>query len=409
VSNTIYVNGLALPYTENSPATSRASGTGLTDPGETLVTPTLFMYKPLGKNEANAILTPKPPYPVAYVPLTTGGFLQGEAENPSPAAGGDGFDPGTAFAANASEVPEIVNGAPGFVMGNYGYLTGDSVEGTSNRLTLADVATIISQGVTEANSIRAAIRDPSGVPVKVHVTVTDIDGNIIGAFRMFDATRFSYDVAIQKARTAAYFSDDAHAFSARSIGFLCDQYFPPAITNGITGPLFHLQEDLSLFFNQAEFLPTLNASITTGTSNHNPLGNGITIFPGGAPLYKNGMLVGGVGVSGDGVDQDDLIASAASAGYMAPTAIRCDALSQTQIISFLEAKIFALQNAGFTFLPLNEETQLLNVHDADELNLDGIPIQPTDTIVTRIKERFAAQGLQGVRLPYQKFPRNPGL
>jgi uncharacterized protein GlcG (DUF336 family) len=31
------------------------------------------------------------------------------------------------------------------------------------------------------------------------------------------------------------------------------------------------------------------------------------IFPGSVPLYKNGVLVGGIGVSGDGVDQDDLV------------------------------------------------------------------------------------------------------
>ncbi len=37
-----------------------------------------------------------------------------------------------------------------------------------------------------------------------------------------------------------------------------------------------------------------------------PLANGIQIFPGSVPIYKNGVLVGGIGVSGDGVDQDDM-------------------------------------------------------------------------------------------------------
>src|SRR5690606_12242216 len=35
--------------------------------------------------------------------------------------------------------------------------------------------------------------------------------------------------------------------------------------------------------------------------------NGIQIFPGGFPIYRNGALVGAIGVSGDGVDQDDLV------------------------------------------------------------------------------------------------------
>jgi hypothetical protein len=48
------------------------------------------------------------------------------------------------------------------------------------------------------------------------------------------------------------------------------------------------------------------------------LPNGIQIFPGSMPLYKNGVLVGAIGISGDGVDQDDLIAAAGGAGYAPP-------------------------------------------------------------------------------------------
>jgi hypothetical protein len=37
------------------------------------------------------------------------------------------------------------------------------------------------------------------------------------------------------------------------------------------------------------------------------LANGIQIFPGSVPIYRGDVLVGGIGVSGDGVDQDDMI------------------------------------------------------------------------------------------------------
>ncbi len=40
------------------------------------------------------------------------------------------------------------------------------------------------------------------------------------------------------------------------------------------------------------------------------LPNGIQIFPGSVPFYKNGVLVGAIGISGDGVDQDDMIGAA---------------------------------------------------------------------------------------------------
>jgi len=48
-------------------------------------------------------------------------------------------------------------------------------------------------------------------------------------------------------------------------------------------------------------------SCTEFTGGRNQVPNGIQIFPGSVPIYKNGVLVGGIGVSGDGVDQDDMI------------------------------------------------------------------------------------------------------
>jgi hypothetical protein len=47
-------------------------------------------------------------------------------------------------------------------------------------------------------------------------------------------------------------------------------------------------------------------------------------FSGTAPLYRNGAVVGGLGISGDGVDQDDYVAAGGSVGFKASTAIRAD-------------------------------------------------------------------------------------
>jgi len=52
--------------------------------------------------------------------------------------------------------------------------------------------------------------------------------------------------------------------------------------------------------------------------------SGIVFFPGSVGLYRNGVLVGGLGVSGDGVDQDDFVTSAGATGFEAPVAIRAD-------------------------------------------------------------------------------------
>ena len=52
-----------------------------------------------------------------------------------------------------------------------------------------------------------------------------------------------------------------------------------------------------------------------------------SIFAGSIPLYRNGELIGAIGVSGDGIDQDDLIAAAGSAGYTPAVSIRSDQFS----------------------------------------------------------------------------------
>jgi hypothetical protein len=52
--------------------------------------------------------------------------------------------------------------------------------------------------------------------------------------------------------------------------------------------------------------------------------NGLQIFAGGLPIYRNGVLVGAVGVSGDGIDQDDIIAAAGADAFAPPAAIRSD-------------------------------------------------------------------------------------
>jgi hypothetical protein len=179
-------------------------------------------------------------------------------------------------------------------------------------------------------------------------------------------------VAVQKARTAAFFSDNRHAFSARGIGFVSQRFFPVGIDKGLFGPLFNLQNELSL--RPGNFGPTLP------NGQKNPLPNGITIFPGGAPLYKNGVLVGAVGVSGDGVDQDDLVADTGTKRFRPPLARRCDVIGQQTIVAFLR------QRVGFFGSRFNiTTTQLDDMQDRLDL------------------------GLEGVRLPYVKFPRNPNL
>ena len=200
------------------------------------------------------------------------------------------------------------------------------------RLSAKEVAMILSQASARAKTTRGGIRLPSGKAAQTFITVVNVPAlpnkapAILGTVRTPDATIFSWDVSVQKARTAVFFSDDTRAFSSRTVGFLAQEFYPPGIANTAPGPFYSLQEQYSLL--PAGLENPLNHVVLTkkySISKPNPhLPNGITIFPGGFPLYRNGVMIGAIGVSGDGIDQDDLIAAAGTVGFEAPPDIRAD-------------------------------------------------------------------------------------
>ena len=189
---------------------------------------------------------------------------------------------------------------------------------TDGNLSAADVERMLWQGVQRANITRAAIRRPIGLGMQCWVSVVDTNGEILGVVRTPDATLFSYDVSVQKARTAVLFSDSKVAWACRSIGQHAQMFFPAGQQSRHTGPIYQLQDGLTVGLLTGAFGATPPALIR----------NGITIFPGGVPIYdKAGNVIGGVGVSGDGVDQDDIVSDYASLGFRSDKDIRCDRVS----------------------------------------------------------------------------------
>ncbi len=269
--------------------------------------------------------------------------------------------------------------------------------GLDGKLTAAEVDMILSEAIAIASRARGQIRRPLGSSAEVSITVVDSQGAILGLVRTADAPIFGIDVAVQKARTAAFFSRDvadafsgffiaspvyqpsniqvllgnylpaattfvgdpsafrgSRAWSARAIGNLHRPYFPDGIASTPNGPFstpinawspFNVGLQQDLVYNQilsgvgGDISKNCVARAASGRIDHvtgfPELANGIQIFPGSVPIYRGNELVGAVGVSGDGVDQDDMISFLGLANASrklntgignAPAAMRADML-----------------------------------------------------------------------------------
>ena len=230
---------------------------------------------------------------------------------------------------------------------------------TAANMTVADVQSVIAQAVNEARARGVAAA----------IAVTDRVGNVLAAYNMIGANR-SFNsagtpctvllggipvgcivitsdpaqvngaagkpnintpsnlgldglsipgpvAAIAKAITGAYLSSGGNAFTTRTANQIVQEHFNPQERFAPSGPLFGVQ------FSQ---LPCSDLNINTNTVTIGPKRSplGLAADPGGLPLYKNGEMVGGVGVIADGLysvdlritdfdsDTDELIALAAT-------------------------------------------------------------------------------------------------
>lgn len=230
------------------------------------------------------------------------------------------------------------------------------------------------------------IRTNPGAAAGMVLAVADSAGNVLGLYRMHDATFFSIDVAVAKARNTAYYAgpnlqfvdqvDDDNdgvadvplgtAFSNRTFRFLSEPRFPQGVDGTRPGDFSILNEEVAgtpVF--QTDFLRSTRPSVAVQAAENNggpaaasafqtvrgfdafnpgtnfrlndfiaTLGldpaspafrnlvanqNGIIFFPGSTPIYNNGTtLIGGFGISGDGVDQDDVVTFFGAQGNFLP-------------------------------------------------------------------------------------------
>ncbi len=241
-------------------------------------------------------------------------------------------------------------------------------------LLVTDVQQIIAQAVAEAQA----------QGVEATVAVVDRVGNVLGVYRMGAAANrdvlisttagiagattitaglegielpvtlapFNLDglAAISKAISGAYLSSEGNAFSTRTANQIVQDHFNPGERFQPGGPLFGVQ------FSQLACSDFMLAFDGVGTSNgphRSPLG--LAADPGGFPLYKDGTVVGGVGVISDGLygidpviidsdrSDDEMIAYAATFNFAAPQDRRGDQIT-------VEGKTFRYSDVGFSDL-----------------------------------------------------------
>jgi uncharacterized protein GlcG (DUF336 family) len=258
-------------------------------------------------------------------------------------------------------IPRTLNGISGQASVRFPTVAGSA-------LTVTEVDQILGEAAAIANIARAGIRQPLGSNARVNISVVDTDGRLLGFFRQFDAPVFGFDVSVQKARSVNFVSrNDAGAkltangfgsyvtraaadglalngtiaFSDRGFGFVHRPLFPDGINNTSAGPFSTLLADWSPFNNglQVDLIrdAVLTMPICRGAARSKrtllppcpctalpELKNGLQIFAGGVPIYRGNTLIGAVGVSGDGIEQDDLISSAGANNFAPPLPLRSD-------------------------------------------------------------------------------------
>jgi uncharacterized protein GlcG (DUF336 family) len=223
-------------------------------------------------------------------------------------------------------------------------------------LTAAEVRAVLEEAFKIMSAARAQIRRPLDSRAQVTISIVDTNGAVLGLVRSPDAPIFGIDVSLQKARTAMFFSapfagaelqlnpdpdvsnyvaaartffgnpsalTGQNAFSDRAIGNVSRPYFPDGELGRPQGAFSRPIAEFNPFstglqsalveravINHVVSILTAGPDVPqTCTQNPNPgrIANGIQIFPGSVPIYRGSTLIGAIGVSGDGIDQDDMI------------------------------------------------------------------------------------------------------
>ncbi|HEX4481582.1 MAG TPA: heme-binding protein [Rudaea sp.] len=237
--------------------------------------------------------------------------------------------------------------------------------GTDVSLQKARTA-MFNSGAYAANDLATATSAADGVftPAAADYLADVLNGTTVAFTIVRTHALFDYVTAVRAfLGLPSALGDGKFAFTDRAGGNMARPFYPDGVDGTPPGPFsfpfdqwspFQDGEQLDLVYNRLAFhvafylqqagltvsiggttLPTL-PDVPQNCTGIARLPNGIQIFPGSVPIYRGSTLVGGLGVSGDGVDQDDMVsflglnnAGVALGGKIAnaPPAMRADQLA----------------------------------------------------------------------------------
>lgn len=175
-------------------------------------------------------------------------------------------------------------------------------------LTADDVIAVVKSAAASVNSTTMV------------VAVTDRMGNVLAVFRKPDAPATSKgnfsnvvdtnELAVALARTGAFFSNNQAPLSSRTVRFISGTHFPLGVMYVDNGPLYGIENTNRGCTLSSNYVSGKNVPAAVALDGVSPGLGPITgkadlldsdqsaVNPGGIPLYKQGVLVGGVGVAG---------------------------------------------------------------------------------------------------------------
>ena len=198
-----------------------------------------------------------------------------------------------------------VTAVTGAVLWNGGQRSANAAIIGQGNLTAAEQNAIFTRAQNFALTLNSSFRSVGSNRRRPRLALAFVsrDGRLQNTFDMPDTWTGADDLAIGKARTAAFFSSNENALTSRVVGQL-SQAHDPKTGEGPAGPFWGIwsTNQPGVVFNGA-------------------VRNSVVTQAGGVPIYRQGVLIGGVGVAGDNPDIDEQVAFQAITTFFPPANI----------------------------------------------------------------------------------------